>query len=81
MSHFYTLSNGYFWRSHLIYTYYQELPVFLLTVIKKFTFPLGTSQQLYSEAASPVGGGGGVGGWGVLGLIFAGYLPRAPISL
>ena len=47
------------------YTYYQEVLVFLLTAIKKFTFPLGISQKVDSEAVSLVGAGrrGGVLGY------------------
>ena len=54
------------------YTYYQELLVFLLTAIKKFTFPLGISQKVDSEAVSLVGAGGGGG--------FLGYVPLASQS-
>ena len=58
------------------YTYYQELLVFLLTAIKKFTFPLGISQKVDSEAVSLVGAGGGGGISLVFAAIFSELLPN-----
>ena len=58
------------------YTYYQEVLVFLLTAIKKFTFPLGISQKVDSEAVSLVGAGRGGGSSWVCAADFSELLPH-----